>query len=70
MAFCEGDDPNVVYTYYVDNTGDEPLTDVEILDDTCGPLVLTDNGDGDPNLDIGETWTYECEMQVTEAGNS
>ena len=66
MAFCEGDDPNVVYTYYVDNTGDEPLTDVEILDDTCGPLVLTDNGDGDPNLDIGETWTYECEMQVTE----
>ena len=50
-----------VYLYGVSNTGDVPLRDIVIDDDTCAPLTFLDgdtNDDG--NLDVDEVWIYGC----------
>jgi hypothetical protein len=67
-AFCEGDEPEVTYTYYVYNSGNEDLTDVNVVDDTCLSVDFADpNGDdGDGLLNPDETWIYECTMTLTD----
>ena len=66
---CEGDPCSVTYTYEVTTgDGDVALEDVIVTDDTCGdglPLTLS-SGDDDVNdiLNIGETWIYECTVDV------
>lgn len=65
-AFCEGNDPNVTYTYYVENTGDEDINDVLVVDDTCGPLTGPTGDDGDGLLNPAEIWTYTCSMILTD----
>lgn len=49
------------YLYEVANTGDVPIREVVVSDDTCAPLTL-DSGDTNTNtfLDVGEVWTYTC----------
>jgi len=66
-AFCVGDNPEVTYTYYVYNSGNEDLTDVNVVDDKCLSVDFADpNGDdGDGLLNPGETWIYECIMTLT-----
>jgi uncharacterized repeat protein (TIGR01451 family) len=55
----------VVYTFTVQNTGTDVLTNVILLDDQCsvGPV----NGDlgGDRLLSVAETWTYTCTRVIT-----
>ena len=51
----------VTYTYEVDNTGDDPLSGVDVGDDKCAPVEFVE-GDDNHNyvLDPDEVWTYEC----------
>ncbi|MDH5421221.1 MAG: DUF11 domain-containing protein, partial [Acidimicrobiia bacterium] len=53
----------ITYTIEVENLGDDPLVNVVVTDDTCGPLVLS-GGDLAPVgvLGIGETWAYTCSV--------
>jgi uncharacterized repeat protein (TIGR01451 family) len=56
----------VTYTYRVENTGDDTLTDIEISDDKCVTLTLVA---GDPDMltdtfEIGDVLTYTCSMTL------
>lgn len=55
----------VVYGYTVTNPGDQPLTDVKVVDDKCSPVTFVGGDtDGDSKLDTGESWTYTCSVVV------
>jgi uncharacterized repeat protein (TIGR01451 family) len=56
----------VTYTMKVTNSGDADLVNVVLTDPICnaGTLKITDNGDGDSTLAVGETWTYTCDHTV------
>ena len=63
--------------YDVRNTGDTPLTDVQVTDDRATPGDISDDvspilidGDGNQNslLDPDETWQYEIDVPVTVEG--
>jgi uncharacterized repeat protein (TIGR01451 family) len=59
---------DVTFTITVENTGDVPLTEIEVSDELCDTLTLV-SGDENGNdiLDTGETWTYTCVVEdVTE----
>jgi uncharacterized repeat protein (TIGR01451 family) len=58
----------VTYTYQVTNTGDDPLSNVSVKDDVCGPAILA-SGDTNANLKLetSETWTYTCKQALTDA---
>lgn len=59
----------VTYTYAVSNTGNTPLGTPALQDDTppCEDPTLSDDGNGDATLDIGETWTYTCTASPTSS---
>ena len=56
----------VVYSYEVHNLGDDPLSEVVVSDDTCGPVLAYQGGDLNANakLDRGEVWRYTCGMAI------
>lgn len=66
LALPGGPGP-VNYTYTVRNIGTVPMTNVTLVGDTCGPIVLS-SGDtnGDSKLDMSETWIYHCSTTLTE----
>ncbi len=53
---------DVTYTYAATNTGNTPLGTITLADDTppCTNPTLVTNGNGDPIMDVGETWTWSC----------
>ncbi len=59
------------YLYEVANTGDVPIENVVLGDDTCAALTpvppATNPGDSDAdgNLDVDEVWTYTCSTPLT-----
>ena len=67
-VIVEGDTP-VNYTYVVTNTGNTPLADVTLEDDTppCG-TPTPDPGNTDPPLLPGQTWNFSCN-DVTPPGD-
>ena len=52
---------NIAYTYHVSNTENQPLNDVTVTDDSCGPVSYV-SGDDNHNhkLDKSEIWTFSC----------
>jgi len=58
----------VKYTYSVTNPGNVALSDITLSDNKC-PITVFVSGDAnnDNKLDIGETWTYSCEMNITQS---
>ena len=56
----------ITYLFGVNNTGGTDLTGIELTDPKCDSTpTLTDDGDGDAVLAVGETWTFECSHTVT-----
>lgn len=62
------------YVYDVSNTGNTPLLDVTVDDDTCAPVTSIpasgpNQGDtnGDGRLDLDEVWSYECSTTLDGA---
>lgn len=51
----------VTFTYLVNNTESQPLSDVTVIDNLCGPVVYS-SGDKNHNekLEKPETWTFTC----------
>ena len=59
----------VTYSYKVTNPGDDPLSDITVLDDKCAPVTRVDGDtDGDNKLDTTETWNYTCAQVATAPG--
>jgi LPXTG-motif cell wall-anchored protein len=62
------------FVYDVSNTGNTPLVDVTVGDDTCEPVTpipATGPNEGDTNgdgrLDLDEVWSYECSATLDGA---
>ena len=49
----------ITYTYIV-TVPKEPLTNVKVTDDQCGPVNYVSGDDGDNVLEPGEQWRYTC----------
>jgi large repetitive protein len=59
---------SVTYTYKVTNSGDDPLLNVSLKDDICGPAVyLAGDVNANSKLDKPEEWTYTCKQTLTDA---
>ncbi|MCQ3976543.1 MAG: hypothetical protein DPW09_24185, partial [Anaerolineae bacterium] len=53
------------YTYRVVNTGNDPLTGIEVTDDKCTEVNLADDGNGNSVLEPDESWRYTCRTRLT-----
>jgi hypothetical protein len=54
-----GDD--ITYTFLVSNTENQPLSDVMVTDDSCGPASYISGDDNlNDKLDHSEVWTFSC----------
>ena len=61
---------SVVYKYTEQNTGNVPLTNPHVTDDSCSPVTVdTPSGDtdGDGVLDTNETWHFKCTKSNLQA---
>ena len=53
------------YVFSATNTGGIDLTNVELADPMCDTApTLTDDGDGDAVLAVGEGWTFGCDHTI------
>jgi len=57
----------VTYSYIVTNPGAVSMSNINVLDDTCGPVSGPSTGDINNNnlLDPGESWLYSCEANIS-----
>ncbi|MCB0187227.1 MAG: hypothetical protein KDE31_23330, partial [Caldilineaceae bacterium] len=56
----------VIYTYTVTNIGDDPLHQLNLVDDKCSPVTYVDGDVNDDNvLDLTEVWRYHCAAVIT-----
>ena len=57
----------VTWTATVTNTGDTPLFNLVVSDDTCSPMEYQSGDTGNDEIsDPGEVWVYTCEGEVSE----
>jgi len=57
----------VTYTKEVTNPGTIALSNVQLVDDKCGPVkYISGDTNGDSKLDPNETWTYTCSANLTK----
>ena len=60
---------SVTWTYVVTNTGSDPLTNIQVTDDQLGSVsTITNQGNGDTTLDVGESWTFQA-TGIAQTGN-
>jgi hypothetical protein len=58
---------SVSYAYDVSNAGTQPLSDISTTDDMCSPMrLLSGDRNADAVLNVGETWKYSCQTNLTE----
>ena len=64
----DGCNDAIQYTFTVQNVADTPLENIVLNDDFLGGEItdLTDNGNGDAILDVGEAWVYQGQYDVTQ----
>lgn len=55
---------SVVYAYRVENTGDQPLSNVNVKDDTCSRIKITSGG---VLLQPGQGWDFVCPSDPLES---
>lgn len=57
----------MIYHYAVKNFLPElPLADIQVTDDTCGPVKFVEGDDNSDNkLDYSETWRYTCTANLS-----
>lgn len=57
----------ITFTYKVNNPGDVPLSNVEVVDDKC-KVISSKLGDTNGNnlLDTNEVWIYTCSATLTQ----
>ena len=62
---------NTTYTYVVTNTGNVPLSNVQLTDNrftnACLAAPVKTGGNTDAVLELGETWTYTCTRALSQA---
>lgn len=57
----------VTYTKKVTNPGTVSLSNIQLVDDKCGPVkYISGDTNGDLKLDPTETWTYTCATKLTK----
>jgi hypothetical protein len=55
----------VTYTEKITNPGTVVLSNVLLTDDKCAPMkYISGDINGDSKLDVNETWTYTCQMNL------
>jgi uncharacterized repeat protein (TIGR01451 family) len=57
----------VVYTFTVENSGTDVLTDVVLSDDQCGVSPASGDAGADGLLQVAEVWTYTCTRVITQS---
>ncbi|MGW9686130.1 DUF7507 domain-containing protein [Flagellimonas sp. 2504JD1-5] len=72
QGVLRGGDPSctvIDYTYTVANTSYDSFTEVEVVDNTLGPITGLDSGDANSSgtLDPGETWVYSESYDISIA---
>ncbi|DAC71628.1 MAG TPA: hypothetical protein DSN98_09405 [Thermoplasmata archaeon] len=56
----------ITYTFRVSNPEEQPLSDVTVIDDSCGPAVyVSGNENGNDKLDHKETWIFTASITPT-----
>lgn len=55
------------YTIVVTNTGDDPLSNLYLVDDHCGPLNYVSGDEGEQGvLEVGQSWNFTCTTSLDE----
>ena len=57
---------NVNYTFTLHNIGTVPMTSVTVVDDSCTPVYVSGDANGNGTFEVNETWIYTCSNYLTE----
>lgn len=77
LSITNGDGPisvpvgtPVTLTFAETNDGDVDLTSPSVTVDNCTAVYSSGDADADGELDVGETWTFTCQVDTSVAGST